>query len=233
MPIRARLRGDSIDLGILAELFPTPNDPSVSTDSEGYYLMSASLDDDVTGDAGAMYGQASVLLRAVNGVARQMRSGFRPVELNGHFSDPVGHAYAVVLTDTLQLRDHIPEPVQPDPPAARFVQLAAKYTEVREVLDLLAKPATALDPSDLYKIYEIICVHVTGSPRCSQQALTATGWVTSADLNAFTAWANHPGASGVAARHARQSGPAPKYTMTIEEARQMIRALVSRWLRSL
>jgi hypothetical protein len=64
--------------------------------------------------------------------------------------------------------------------AANYVNLADKATEVREVLALLSKPESALGWFDLYKIYEIVCAHVTGSPICRQKALTATRWVTNA-----------------------------------------------------
>jgi hypothetical protein len=239
MPIKARLRGDSFDLGVLAELFPPPSDPIVGTDSSGYYLTSASLTDDLTADGGAMYDAASSLLRAVNGAARLRSSVFRPVELDGHFSDPAGNVHAVARPGTAEARVHVPQASvwgsqPPRPPLApRHVQLADKHPKVKEVLAILGRPEPALDWFDLYKIYEIICVHVTRGPKCRQNALTATGWVKRGDLDAFKASANHQGASGDAARHARQSGPPPTRTMTIEDARRLIRVLVSRWLDSL
>ena len=45
MPIKALLRGDSIDLSILAELYPEPSDPVVTADRSGYYLTSPTLPD--------------------------------------------------------------------------------------------------------------------------------------------------------------------------------------------
>ena len=245
MPIKARLRGDSFDLGRLAEVFPTSDDPSVSVDSEGYYLTSASLDGDLTADASAMYDRASLLLRDVNGAARLMISSFRPVELTGRFSDPAGNVHAVFATDTISVRSHVSASAvvvgpgvaaeaEPTQSAAQgYVQLAAKHTDVQDVFALLGKSDPALDWFDLYKIYEIVGDQVAGGPKGREKALAATGWVTPGDLDAFKASANHQGASGDAARHARQSGPPPKRTMTIEDAQQMIRVLVSRWLDSL
>jgi hypothetical protein len=244
MPIKAWLRGDSFDLGMLAELFPASDDPSVSVDSEGYYLTSASLDDDLTADANAMYERASSLLRDVNGAARLMRSDFRPVELTGRFSDPAENVHVVGLTDTIMVRAHLrasavvvgpgvaaeSEPTQSA--AQGYVQLVAKHTDVQDVLALLGKSEPP-DWIDLYKIYEIVGDQVAGGPKGREKALAATGWVTPGDLDAFKMSANHQGVSGDAARHARMSGSPRQHPMTIEDARQMIRVLVSGWFDSL
>jgi hypothetical protein len=188
-----------------------------------------------------MYDRASSSLRDVNGAARLMRSGFRPVDLDGHFSDPAGSTRAVVRANPVDVRVRIAAAdgvvgsgggVQQQSAAANYVQLSTKHTAVQEVLDLLGKPEPAPDWYDLYKIYEIVGDQVAGGPKGREQALTATAWVTPNDLDAFKASANHPAASGTGARHARQSGSPPKRMMTIGDARHVIRTLVTRWLDS-
>jgi hypothetical protein len=241
MSIKARLRGDSFDLSILAELFPSPNDPAVGVDDGGYYLTSAALGDDLVTDGGAMHAAAASLLRQVNGAARLMSGSFRTVELAGHFTDGSGRQHAVALAGCAEARAHVSAVVGPSPvpPAAPgYVQLADKHPEVREVLEILGKPGPTLDWFDLYKVYEIVGDHVASGPdpakrQSRQNALINTGWVSKEDLSAFTGSADRPDVSGDAARHARMPGDPPKRTMSIEDARLMIAVLVRRWLESL
>jgi hypothetical protein len=56
-------------------------------------------------------------------------------------------------------------------------------------------------------------------------------WATDKEDSAFTASANRPDVSGEAARHAvPQSPEPPKATMTINEGREFISALVAQWM---
>ena len=245
MPIKALLRGDSIDLSILAELYPEPSDPVVTADRSGYYLTSPTLPDSHVNDAGEMLARARELLRTINGAARIVSTSYRPVELSGAFRDSVDRQHVVVEAETAHARAHVfaaavvtsadGQLVQaPAPPAPKYIQLAGQYPDVADALTILGKPAP-LDWFDLYKLYEIVRDNVDPSPpdqsrKGNQKKLIDTGWVTKADLGAFTGSANHQLASGNAARHAREPGSGPTRTMSLDEGTQFTRDLVSRWL---
>lgn len=247
MPIKALLRGDSIDLSILAELYPEPGDPVVTADRSGYYLTSPTLPDSLANDAGQMLVRAGMLLRTINGAARIVSSSYRPVELSGAFRDASDRQHVVVGAATAHARAHVfavavvtsadGQPVQqPPPPAPEYIQLAAQHPDVADALTILGKPAP-LDWFDLYKLYEIVRDNVDPSPpgqsrKGNQKKLIDTGWLTKPDLGAFTGSANHQLASGGAARHVREPGPGPTRTMSLDEGTQFIRDLVARWLSS-
>ena len=105
------------------------------------------------------------------------------------------------------------------------MQLAAADPDVAEVLEILGTAEPAPDWVELYKAFEIV--------RSKVSRLDKKGWVTSAEISAFTASASRPDVSGAQARHARMPGGRPKGTMTLVEARQMIGVLVTAWLDSL
>jgi hypothetical protein len=101
----------------------------------------------------------------------------------------------------------------PPPPAApAFVRLAGKDQDVRDALNFLGKPGQ-LDWFDLYKVFEVVRESAfksqVGPRKGAKQALAQTGWITEQEIQAFTGSANHPLASGDAARHARQGERTP------------------------
>jgi hypothetical protein len=102
------------------------------------------------------------------------------------------------------------------------VQLARTHPDVAEVLDIFGNADPAPDWSDLYKVHEILLDNVPDFYK--------RGWVTKDQISTFTASANRKEVSGDLARHARLKGDAPKRTMTLVEARQLIFGLVTRWL---
>ena len=229
MLIKARLKGHEFDLLTLAELFRA-GDPAVAADDEGYYLRFI-VADELFGDGGGLHDGALVLLRRVNGVAQALSSDVRPVSLTGRFSDETGRQHQVVLADSAEVRARA-NPVtvsadgkQPPPPPAPgpgYVQLAQIHPDVAEVLDLLGNADPAPGWAELYKVHEILLDSVPG--------FYQRGWVTRDQISTFTGSANRSEVSGDLARHARLKGDPPRRTMTLGEARQLIGALVTRWL---
>ena len=102
------------------------------------------------------------------------------------------------------------------------MQLAQTHPDVAEVLDILGNADPAPDWADLYKVHEILLDNVPG--------FYQRGWVTRDQLSTFTGSANRSEVSGDLARHARLKGDPPRRTMSLGEARQLIGALVTRWL---
>jgi hypothetical protein len=230
--IKAWLQGHDFDLMTLAELF-REGDPAVIANDEGYSL-DLPAPDGLLDDGARLYEAASVLLRRVNGVARTRSSDFRPVGLIGRFSDETGRRHSVVLAEAAEARasalaavvavDGQQPPTAPAP-GPGYVQLAQTHSDVAEVLEILGRPDSPPDWVDLYKVFEIVLDNTPG--------LYKRGWVTKAELDAFTASATRPDVSGALARHARVKGKPPKRTMTLIEARQTIGVLVTAWLDSL
>src|SRR4029453_15743436 len=103
-----------------------------------------------------------------------------------------------------------------------YVQLAQTHWDVAEVLDLLGNADPAPDWAELYKVHEILLDNVPG--------FYQRGGVTRDQISTFRASANRSEVSGDLARHALLKGNPPTRTMTLGEARQLIGALVRRWL---
>jgi hypothetical protein len=237
--IKAYLKGWESDLLTLADLF-RQGDPAIAADDDGYYL-SFTAPDELFHDAGRLQATASVLLRRVNGLGRMLDNEFLPVGLIGRFSDETGQQQQVALADSAEARGRAfsavvvtegKQPPAPLPPGPGYVQLAETDPDAAEVLEILGRPDSPPDWFDLYKVLEIVSENTSGLPSLKGlPRLKQMGWVPAAQLEAFTASANHQGISGGQARHARMSGtPSPRLMMTLIEAEQLIGALVKAWL---
>jgi hypothetical protein len=82
--VKAWLDGDRIDLDTLAEVLPA-GDTWVACDDDGFYLTAAEIDNRPAGVR--FYEVAPVVLQRVNGLARVLSSGYRPVRLNGRYQE--------------------------------------------------------------------------------------------------------------------------------------------------
>lgn len=248
--IFAELDGHAFDLDALLRHFPT-GDPHIMVVEDGTYL--ATDLDDLRSDAARLLDAAGEQLDRLNGYAWLLDGAYQRVRLNGRFfCDPDRTTGLIVAGDTFQFResftvvqaqcaeargmafsaaavtDGAPSTPPPPPGPERLAQ-AATNKDLDDLLDLVGK-AEKLSWIELYKVFEIIRVAVGGRDR----NLLATGWTTKSELSAFTGTANHHLASGIhEGRHARQSGDAPKHTISLGEAQAFIRGLVCRWLDSL
>ena len=241
--IKAYLKGWETDLLTLADLFGK-GDPAIAADDEGDYYLSFTVPDELFHDAERLQATASVLLRRLNGLGRLFDHEFLSVGLVGRFSDETGQQQQVVLADSAEVRDRafaavvategeqVAASAPPPPPGPGYLQLAEADPDAAEVLEILSKPDSPPDWFDLYKLLEIVSQNVSGLPGLKGlPRLKKKGWVPSAQLEAFTASANHQGISGGQARHARMSGtPSPRLMMTLSEAQQLVGALVKAWL---
>lgn len=234
MPWKAWLEGHPFDLESLAETF-RDGEPTVAEDpSEGFYVQSATLEgSDGTPDHVA----AQALVKRINGIGRAVDQDFRPVRLVGRYTTPDGKISHVVSADTAEARFRArasavvvggnPAPLPP-PKGPRYARLAEQDTDVAHVLRILGQPEP-LDWYDLYKVWEILEQAIGGKEEVERR-----GWATKADINRFTASADHPGLSGDAARHARAKGrpPRPALKMPLSQADAMMRRLAANWIES-
>ena len=216
-----------------ARLFPPgSSDIAVARDDQGHYFKTARFDGSI--ESGGLHKEADRLLRKLNGLACVLDSSYRPVTLAGRYGDDTGHGVHVVGAATMEVRVKLSatgvvngQAEQPPPPGPRLLALATRHPNVAEVLDLTGAAST-LGPVELWKVYEVVRDDVGGG----QKGLIGTGWITRAELSAFTGWANHPGVSGEDARHARGPGAPPKVTMSLPGAQDLIRRLVRGWMES-
>jgi hypothetical protein len=230
---KAWLAGDQFDLETGATLL-TVGDIRVIKEGEKFYLSAPQLDNPPPGKE--FHEVARELLVRVNGVGRLMRSDFSPVELTDHYDRDDG-VHIVGATASLVARTQIsataivldsngtPKP-QPPPVAPAYLALAAKDPDVAEALQILGQPSSPRF-ADLHRILEI--VEHTGLVKSAMQS----AGISKASMRRFTHTADHPAASGADSRHSRSSQQPPKNPMTTDEARTMIRQLVSAWMDSL
>lgn len=238
--VSAKLSGHAFDLDALCERFVS-GDPIVAKKGDNYFLVSERLNR-FADDASALYAEAATIVRLLNGVGRAAFAGFNLIELSGTFEvlDSQGFTvHQVVAVGNIELRARVTaaavvtrpdgtvlaEPIRPS--GWKIALVAGTNPHVDEVLELLAAPK--LDWVVLYKIYEVIRDAVGRG----KQGLVNAGLMTAQEQSAFTGSANHPGASGGAARHARQSGDAPTITMGLPEGEEFIRRVVNAWVETL
>jgi hypothetical protein len=230
--VKAWLDGHPYDLEELAELLPT-GDTRVVKEGDDYYLASSRIDnrpEDVP-----FYAVAPSLLQQVNGLARAMCDGFRPVRLTGRYTEG-DQRHVVVSADVAEGRSRAyavavvagrpGEPARQAPPKGPgSLTVAGSNNDVAEVLDIMGRVETP-NWVDLYKVYEII--EHTGMLNSAMNAAA----VSKNRMSLFTRTANHEKASGPDARHSRSKQDPPKNPMTIEEARRLISALIRTWVES-
>jgi hypothetical protein len=226
--VKAWLDGHSIDLETLAGLLPA-GDTRVVRDGDGFYLTGDEIDNRAAGVP--FYEVAPVVLQRVNGLARVMRSGYRPVRLSGRYQEG-DRRHQVVQAGCAKIRvQAMPvtilingEPVaSPLPPGPGYSATASADAEIAEALAILGQPA-APNWVELYKVYEII--EHTGLLKAAMGAAGVSG----NQLSVFTRTACHPAAAGPDARHGRSRQDPPKHPMPIAKARELISGLVRAWM---
>jgi hypothetical protein len=229
--MKAWLDGHQYDLEDLAQLLPT-GDTRVVKEGDEYYLESLSIDNQP--EHVPFYTAAQPVLQQVNGLARIMIDGFRPVRLTGRYTDG-DQRHVVVSADVAEARakayaaaviTDTGEPALEAPSAGPAVlAVAGANNDVEEALDIMGR-AERLNWGDLYKVYEII-----EHAGALSSAMNATG-VSKNRVSLFTRTANHEKASGPDARHSRSKQDPPKNPMAIEEAWRLISTLLRSWAES-
>lgn len=225
---KALLDGHQFDLEDLPGQFDA--DPEV-TETDGMYWLTSTTFDGLP-DAASVSTAAKVLVARINGAMRARDPGYQPVRLRDRYRSETGeHVVLGIASVTARGKVNVwgiaiggtsaPRPIGPRDYAA----LAATDVAAADVLAILGRGE--LDWYDLYKVFEIIRTEVG-----DQKALVSvcTGWGIAEHISPFRDSANHPGVSGEAARHARQSGRVPTDTMALQQGRAFIQDLARLWL---
>jgi hypothetical protein len=228
-----RLAGEEADLGFLSELFTQPSLRVISR-AGGTYLRSDRLEP--LADASDVRSQAINLLRIANGAARLERPTFRPAVVDvvtvvseagaaQHFIELADSAMRITDSVTVTVRDAdgtvVTVATSPQPHAQEWVALASQADEVAQALRLLSQEDISW--ASLYHLYEIVLGDVG-------RALHDNGWATRAEVERFARTANSPAVLGEHARHGRQRGEPPHNPMSLDESRELVQRIVTRWL---
>ena len=225
---QVELQGDPVDTELLRALFQEP-DLHVLKEGDIWILEAKELENLAT--AQSVYSFAKRIVTRLNGAVRLRSTTYRNVEV-GHVHERRGEGnratHAVVEAATIRARTTVfPVTIATDgnirhveSVESKFERLARTDSDVREALDLLAnKPH---DWVNLYKLFEIV-----DSRGGASLAVSKT------ELRRFKHTANHQGAAGGDARHARMTTKPPTNPMSLFDAEQLIGALLEDWLESL
>lgn len=227
--VRAWLAGESPDLQVLAHQLVDGDLRVVhDADEDAFYLT-----------APEMGKPAEVLLQRINGIAQVRVPNYHPVQLSGGYTDQDGNSthvaevkleMRVALSVTASVVDadgkSMPDAPSPYP---NWLALADSNPDVDQVLVIMG--SEPLDWSKLFKVREIINDSVKSvQGEIKYQPIVGMGWTDKRTDSSFTGSANHEKVSGDEARHARSSSEPPANPMTIDQGRDYIRNLVTRWL---
>jgi len=210
---------------------------SVVKDKDHFFMESVLFNDQEEADK--IQEIASKIITLINGSAKLRIYGFRPIETgNVSYIDDRGNRHNfVLLQGNISARSRA---------KATLVVTKPEGSELEEEIEQpdCIKPTFALAESDpnvadalrryasnelnwvgLYKIYEIIRDDVGGS-----KALFDKGFALKKDLRNFSHTAQHPGAIGDAARHARVDAEVPENPMSLAEANLLISTMMTKWI---
>jgi hypothetical protein len=226
---RVTLSGDSWDLESLADL-----GVGVTREGNAFALRSPELDS--FGDAGEVRQRAIKLVEVLNGIARIAVGDFDPVAVGAVHGDDGGGTHSVLLGEDAKVRDRARvrvadaatgTPVAKTPTSgvpASWLSIAARDQNARQALRLIAG---AVDPVNLYRIFEVIRADVGG-----EDQMVTNGWATRSGIRRFRHSVNSVSALGDAARHGVEPGQPPADPMSVPEAAALVRGLLEKWLTS-
>jgi hypothetical protein len=105
--VRAELKGEWTDLGILAESFPVTDGSGVMVADGGTYWLRDGALTGRTDDAPAWATTAELALARLNGIARSLSPSYQLVTLSGRFYDEDDNQHSGVFAGTIQVRSHV------------------------------------------------------------------------------------------------------------------------------
>ncbi|HZD02990.1 MAG TPA: hypothetical protein VFA46_23200 [Actinomycetes bacterium] len=223
---QAELVGHEFDLDDLRTQFSEPH--ARVRDENGHFYLEASEFEPLA-DFDSVRAAAHRLLDRINGAMRLYNTSYRNVQL-GPIQElkPDGSRSTVrtIGLDAVLERERAmpitatggaPAPATTDR-ASRSVELAAQDPDVAEALDLWANEVH--NWVNLYKVFEIVR---------SRQGINH-GHVSKKEITRFTRTANHQGAAGRAARHARLPEDPPEHPMALPDAERLVARLLQAWI---
>jgi hypothetical protein len=226
-----QLSGAKFELEDFPKWFTT-RDLQVVERSDGYYLRSDLLE--AIQDADQVRASAQELLECLLGAAKLYRPSLGPVGLDSvvrEEEDGRRHVY-VYLSGAIRVRSKVSvakltvngkEETRQIPRPALWAAIAKDDEKIRQALRLWVKGSE--NWADLYKVLEVIQSDVGGAIYTNERA-------SKRKVTRFTHTADSVEALGDQARHAKKVGSPPRKPMTIQEAKQLIKGLLEKWIDS-
>jgi hypothetical protein len=217
---RIRLSGDASELELLSKIAATP-ELKVEPGDDYYTLTSTDLDR--LGDTADVSAVAEERIHTVAGILKVQGRDAPSVAVTGVFED--GDAY--VLPPTLDMRVRIGRP-SPDDEARAWIALARDRDgpEARAFRKFRRNTG-----GDLFDLLEIIATDVGGRVEAGLVEIGVRGWAPTAELRRFRRTIQFYTSAGDEARHgADPPGSSPSDSMSMEDARRMIRHVLESWL---
>jgi hypothetical protein len=225
---RVELIGDAAILQAVARHLQAP-EIELMKDGDTMYLVSSTFDamgsrDDVFEAAVRMerYLEAAIRLVGLKAaeplVVRRVDEETPVGRRSTTYLRPPSAVMTLSVPPPTILIDGMPPPLPPALP----IELAMHAPRVARVLELMAKPPTW---QSLYKVLDVIKDDLGGP--------VPSTWASGAELRRFKRTANSHAAVGLdQSRHAKDAWQAPRSPMTLREAIDLFRLLVTTWLAS-
>ncbi len=224
--------GHAADLRDASLMFDSVDLEVVQTNDD-FLLRSSQFN--ALSEATEVLARAVDLLRLVNGIAKTRSKAFEGLRIDcvvkdnpdgsQHICIPLAVEARVIPEDEGVLSDGTP--ITADLPAnvGKLVAATSQTDVVSRVLTIYG--AIGDSWQGLYMVLDAIQEDAGG-----ERGLLNSKWLPTGDVKLLKQTANNYGAVGIDARHGFYGEPMRKKPMRIEDARQMIRAIVSAWLTS-
>jgi hypothetical protein len=225
------LRGHIFDLEHLAALFTTP---LLLVVREGDEFRLKSTEFDALGTSEEVHAKAEQLMITLNGIASVYADHYRNVEISGGLvcidADGAKKRYVLAAAcGSFRMKGSAAtltiggEPVPPKPTQADITLNAAVTQEVlSRALGFFSLEKTW---GNLYKVLDAI-----EQDMGSAKALSDQKWERTSDIKRFTGTANDHNAAKGSARHGFISKRAMANPMSLGEAEQLIRTIMTKWI---
>lgn len=224
------LSGEALDLEQVADLFSQSQNPMIRREGDTFFLSEAGLSS-LPGDV-EKRDRAVEIVELVNGAAHLHWTNHRDLSVGGRVvtigDDGSRSESLVVVAQPAIERSRalgvtvviggVPSPAPPPAPP-RWVEAAFQDDDVAAALRILADPDVAW--GRLYHVFDLVQADVGSGIR---------QWATRGECDRFTHTANSRLALGDEARHGHTGFQPPQNPMTLGEARQLIRKIVTGWL---
>lgn len=225
------LSGDPMDLEQVANLFSQSLNPEICREGDTFFLSEAGLSS-LPGDV-EKRDRAVEVVELINGAAQLYWTNHRNLSVGGRVvtigNDGSRSESIVVVAQPVIARAWLSGTAvvigggvstpAPAPTPQRWVEAAFQDDDVAAALRILADPDAAW--GRLYHVFDLVQTDVGSGIH---------KWATQAECKRFTHTANSRLALGDEARHGHTKFQPPSNPMTLGEARQLIRTIVTGWL---
>jgi hypothetical protein len=233
---KVQINGASADIDYLPDSL-TERELRVTKDEDGYYVKSDMFAD--LSEPEAVYDLAIQMLPLIEGAAKLYWGECGPLTVGAIVltqEDGSEKRTLFLSTTTMQAnsRLHITKGtvidgdgnVVPSGPSdmALWLKTAMQDAHVKKAIRLYRSEHSWVN---LYRLYEVVEEDVGG-----RKTIASLGWMKDSDITRFTHTANNARSLGDEARHGHERYQPPRNPMTLAEAEQLIKTLLTKWLRA-